>query len=117
MNYSYTHQEFARHLKKFYNINEQDVLSNPENYLGPNYREILNQWFYLDSLSSEQKSAFWDRYSSLNRETYVKAHDTARKLAEEVIAFKFVDHLTARDWELMASHLYIERGIPFTFLP
>jgi hypothetical protein len=117
MNYSKTHKRFASYLNRFYNINEQDVLEHSENYLGPNYKELLNYWFYRDSLSAKQWNVYWDRVDSLNNETLKKAHSTAEELAKEVIDPRFVDYIWVLDEELIASHLYIERGIPFTFLP
>jgi hypothetical protein len=51
MNYSIHHKIFACDLKNHCRINEQDALDNPANYLGPNYKEVLNLWFYCDSLS------------------------------------------------------------------
>jgi hypothetical protein len=45
MNYSKIHQQFAER------IDDNRVLEYPENYLGPNYKTVLNYWWYLDSLS------------------------------------------------------------------
>jgi len=44
MNYSKIHQRFQR---KFPNEN---ILTSPEQFLGPNYETVLNYWWYLDSL-------------------------------------------------------------------
>jgi hypothetical protein len=117
MNYSESHKWFASELNEYYNINEQDVLNNPENYLGPNYKEVLNFWFYRDSLSAKQWNVYWDRVDSLDYETLRKACSTAKELVKEVIDPRFVYYLYPIEWELIASHLYIERGIPFTYLP
>jgi hypothetical protein len=57
------------------------------------------------------------RFWSLDYETRDKAHSTATELAEEVIDPRFVYYLYPIELELIASHLYIERGIPFTFVP
>jgi hypothetical protein len=117
MNYSERHKRFVSNLNCYHNINQQDVLDHPENYLGPNYKELLNYWFYRDSLSSEQWNVYWDRVYSLDIETRTKADSTAEELAEEVIDPRFVEYLYTKELELISSHLYIERGIPFTFLP
>jgi hypothetical protein len=117
MNYSKIHKWFASNLTCIHNINKQDVLDNLENYLGPNYKEVLNFWLYWDSLSDEKWNVYWDRVDSLNNETRGMAHSTATELAEEVIDPRFVYYLYPIEWELIASHLYIERGIPFTFVP
>jgi hypothetical protein len=116
MNYSERHKRFASDLNRYHNINEQDVLDHPENYLGPNYKEVLNLWFYRDSLSGEQWEVYMNRFWSLNFETLNKARSTAEELAKEVIDPRFFKHIGIGELELIASHLYIERGIPFTFL-
>jgi hypothetical protein len=117
MIYSKSHKGFASDLNRFYNINKQDVLDNLENYLGPNYKEVLNFWLYWDSLSDEKWNVYWDRVDSLDDETLTKARSIAIELVKEVIDPRFVDYLYPIEWELIAAHLYIERGIPFTFLP
>jgi hypothetical protein len=117
MIYSKSHKGFASELNEYYNINQQDVLEHPENYLGPNYKELLNYWFYCDSLSDEQLDVYFNRVDSLDYDTRHKARSTAIELAKEVIDPRFVDYLPCDELELIASHLYIERGIPFTFVP
>jgi hypothetical protein len=117
MNYSKIHKWFASLFKYFPNTNEQDVLNNPENYLGPNYKEVLNYWFYCESLSYEQWNVYCNRFRILDVETRHKARSTAIELAKEVIDPRFVECLYTIEQELIASHLFIERGIPFTFLP
>jgi hypothetical protein len=62
MNYSERHKGFANSLTLYYSINKQDVLDYPEKYLGPNYKEVLNWWFYCDSLSHEQLVVYWSRW-------------------------------------------------------
>ena len=120
MNYSFLHKHYAACLNYVHNINEQNVLDHPENYLGPNYKEVLNFWFYWESLSDEQKSVYWERWWTLDHETWKKARKTAVELAKEVIDPRFVRKFCGSfgvEPELIAAHLYIERNIPFTFLP
>jgi hypothetical protein len=116
MNYSEHHKEFASVLSFYTNINEQDVLDQPENYLGPNYKELLNYWFYEESLSEERRNVYWNRVDSLDNETLNKARSIAIELAEEVIDPRIVDYIWHVELEIIVAHLYIERGIPFTFL-
>jgi hypothetical protein len=116
MIYSKSHKGFASQLNRYHSINEQDVLDHPENYLGPNYKEVLNFWFYRDSLSAKQLNVYWDRVDSIDVKTWNKARSIAIELAKEVIDPRFVNNLPCDELELIASHLYIERGIPFTFL-
>jgi hypothetical protein len=116
MNYSERHKQFASQLNRYHNVNQQDVLEHLENYLGPNYKELLNYWFYWDSLSVDQWRVCYKRKKTLDFETLHKACSTAKELAKEVIDPRFVKYLYTNELELIASHLYIERGIPFTFL-
>ncbi len=117
MNYSKRHKIFAYDLNVYHNINKQDVLENPEKYLGPNYKEVLNFWFYWDSLSYEQNSVISQRCHNINSQTFSKALKIAKELALEVIDPRFVKDLYFEELELVAAHLYLERNIPFTFLP
>jgi hypothetical protein len=112
MNYSESHKDFATLLTDYHNINYQDVLEHPEDYLGPNYKELLNFWFYWDSLSDDQQYSIV-RYHHI----YIEARELAEKLASEVIDPRFIEYFWDEEWEIIASHLYIERSIPFTFIP
>ena len=85
--------------------------------MGPNYREVLNYWFYWESLCGGQKIVYWERWWALDGGTHDKANKIARELAKEVIDPRFVDYLGEMTLELISAHLYIERNIPFTFLP
>ena len=46
---SRTHREFSRI------IDDRSSLVNPEIFLGPNYKEVLNFWLYLDDLTFENR--------------------------------------------------------------
>jgi hypothetical protein len=117
MIYSRRHKGFAWYLNIRYNINKQDVLDHPENYLGLNYKEVLNFWFYWDSLSEERRNVYWNRVGSLDDETWRKVHSNAIELVKEVIDPRFVSRLTEVELELIAASLYIERCISFFYLP
>lgn len=56
---SKTHQEFSRCLE------DPRVLTNPEKFLGPNYKEVLNFWLILEELSEEQLKELITRYMDL----------------------------------------------------
>jgi hypothetical protein len=118
MSHSKLHKQFAYSLNDVYSINEQDVLDYPEKYLGPNYREVLNFWFYRESLYYKQWKVYDKSRISLDYESRVKAHNTAEELASEVIDPRFIDFLYGElTCEVTAAHFYLERNIPFTFLP
>ena len=116
MNYYFLHKHFAYRLNRDLNINEQDVLKYPESYLGPNYKEVLNFWVYWESLSPEQWEVYWDRYHRLDHHSHTEKRKFAKKLAAEVIDPRFVSYIGPEELEIIAAHLYLERGIPFTFL-
>ncbi len=117
MNYSENHKFFAWRLNhENYNINKQDVLDYPEQYLGPNYKELLNYWFYLKSMSNEQWKKYNERLSELPSQTRLDAYKIAKELASEVVDTKCLEYFCDEEWEIIAAHLYLERGIPFTFL-
>jgi len=56
---STTHQKFADQL------GDQTALEYPERFLGPNWKDFLNFWIYLDTLSAEKRKIVSKRYSAL----------------------------------------------------
>jgi hypothetical protein len=118
INFPYSYKNFADFLKYKHDIDKQDVLNYPENYFGPNYKEVLNYWFYRESFSEEQRNAYLDLYWKLDYQTRSKGQKIAKKLASEVIDPRVVGCIWDEPIkEIIATHLYIERNIPFTFLP
>jgi hypothetical protein len=128
MTYSKTHQRFSERL------NQPDVLTNPEKYLGPNYQDILNFWIYLDTLSDEKKEEMKDRFLALDFNVRIAAGNAAGNAADGVIGWKFkvaawfaawyaVYDVTKRDvfgwatWEIIGHHKLIEQNKTPTFLP
>jgi hypothetical protein len=59
MKISKIHQGFANRLYP------QDALNHPENFLGPNWREVINFWLYLDTLTEDQLRVAQKRYFAL----------------------------------------------------
>jgi hypothetical protein len=125
MTYSKIHQAFSERL------NNPDVLTNPEKYLGPNYQDVLNFWIYLDTLSDEEKGEISQRYCALDDNVRDTAFVAARDAAEEVVGneFRYAAWCAAYDvtgWglvfgnatvELIAHHKLIEQNQTPTFLP
>jgi len=93
----------------------QDVLTNPEKYLGANYQEVLRFWDHLDTLSSEEieaaKKTYWDLDSEVRH--------SARRIANlySVAPASSVPEIDFATWELVGYHKLMERGIPLTFIP
>jgi hypothetical protein len=77
-NYSKTHHNFAE------NTCNLEVLDNPEKYLGPNYASVLNFWWYLETLTSEQLKKFEIKYrNGQHDERYM----TLRNYSENVCGY------------------------------
>jgi hypothetical protein len=118
MKISKTHQRFANR------IHNQRALRHPDEFLGPNWKDVLNFWLYLDTLSPAQLP---------NNDNDNELADLADSLkfcegaAEETIgednyyeAYWAPPHgfVTRRaTTELIASHKILEQGKPLTFVP
>jgi hypothetical protein len=88
MKISKAHQNFADHL------DDQTALEYPEYFLGPNWKDVLNFWIYLDTLSVEEcKTIFMSYHAS---------HDGSQK----ALSWK-----AARD---TISHLYVDKSVTAT---
>jgi hypothetical protein len=59
-------------------LNNPDALKNPKKYLGPNWKNVLNFWFYLDTLSKRDKIKISERYWASN-----SAIDAAKEIIGE----------------------------------
>jgi predicted double-glycine peptidase len=77
-------------------IIKQDVLTHPENYLGPNWEEVINFWLYLDNLSYDQLRVVYDRYLTLSDEEWnrasVKTFDAAEATTRYYLSAKSSAH-------------------------
>jgi hypothetical protein len=81
MKISKIHQNFADR-QLYY----QRALENPEEYLGPNWKDVLNFWIYLDTLSFEQFETVRMLYLKLNGYyEWRLARNTAREVTSESI--------------------------------
>ena len=79
---SKTHKSFSKRL------NNPRVLTNPEEFLGPNYKDVLKFWMILDELSEEQLRVIEDRYDAFineNHSKWSKATDLACEASWEVV--------------------------------
>jgi hypothetical protein len=107
MKISKTHKEFADDLK------DQTALEYPERFLGPNWKNVLNFWIYLDTLSDEDFDIVTKRYLDLDADARVSAWDNAFKATEATICDDYVyviwysagiDASVYATLELIASH-------------
>jgi hypothetical protein len=111
------------------------ALENPEEYLGPNWMDVLNFWIYLDTLSFEQFETVRMLYLKLSGYyEWRLACNTAREVTSESITLSVYAsalasgpagaaaeqvhpwHLIGRECaaratlELIGSHKILERG-------
>jgi hypothetical protein len=118
MKISKTHQSLSDYL------NNPEVLTNPEPFLGPNWETVLRFWLYYESLTEVQKNELIRRWRAIDYDTYNRAWELARNAAVEVIgrdnwlAVLYVTSFpTAFTYELITMHLLFERGHQLTFVP
>jgi hypothetical protein len=117
MTYSKIHQAFSERL------NQPDVLTDPGKYLGPNWKDVLNFWIYLDTLSVEEKNEISVRYWALGSKVRNSAWIASRNVAIEVVGWEFrivawdaALNVTGRvvfgeaTEELIAHHKLLEQG-------
>jgi len=77
MKISTAHQRFADQL------DDQTALEYSERFLGPNWKNVLNFWIYLDSLSVEDFDIVTKRYWALDRFYRVSVENNAFKAAKD----------------------------------
>jgi hypothetical protein len=122
MKISKPHQRFANIL------NNQRVLSHPEEFLGPNWKEVLNFWIYLDTLSDEQLDIAEDRYEEAPSDDLDIVDNVARETLNACsagVTYFFISNCTY--WsvhghlgglatrELIGAHMLLKQGKPLTF--
>jgi hypothetical protein len=128
MKISKIHQNFAD------NLNTHRALSHPEEFLGPNWKEVLNFWIYLDNLSDEQLDIAEDRFNEapLDDLDIVDIVDNAAwetfdvcsvgvGVSPYVIASSINCDLDRADYkttlELIGAHKILEQGKPLVLVP
>ena len=127
MNISKAHKRFSELL------NNPEVLTNPEEFLGPNFEAVLNFWLWIDGLSRDQwetiRCSSWDFYNN-QRSEWLKARDEAIKASNETIGWKFACIAADAAWdvygyyaacyatrELIGMHKILEQQKPLLFIP
>jgi hypothetical protein len=75
---SVAHSIFLRRINDSEEGSPQEVLSNPEKYLGPNWVKVLDFWVYLDTLTEEQLKAVAHRGNALGYDGWSFAGDKVR---------------------------------------
>ena len=85
MKISKSHKRFSERLSN------RRVLSNPEEFLGPNYKAVLNFWLRLDDLTVGQWETIYSCYSDLHYSEWDKATDEAWDASIETIGLGFAN--------------------------
>jgi hypothetical protein len=124
MTYSKPHKRFADRL------NNQRALEHPEEFLGSNWKDVLNFWWFLDGLSEEQRKIVRQRDWALDAAARVAAYDAAAAAydaaaaaydaaydAYDAAAYASGNTAGYATLELIGSHRLLEQGKPLTFLP
>ena len=125
MKISKSHKRFSERLS------EPRVLTNPEEFLGPNYKAVLNFWSILDDLTKDQWETIKGRYLDFYDKQYSewdKTTDEAIKASYETIGRYFTDNAALAAWndyysyaalhatrELIGIHLLLDQQKPLTF--
>jgi hypothetical protein len=66
-------------------LEDPDVLTNPEPFLGPNWETVLRWWLYEESLTDEQYVGVFERYNSIDDNLWRDNYDLVENAAKEVI--------------------------------
>ena len=119
MNYSTAHLKLSEHLKC------PDVLTDPQDFLGPNYETIINFWWYMDSLAKDQREEVNSRYLVIDFNIWhlaaQLANSAAKSAVNDLIRISTGDVITRvggyATYELMGMHKLFERGKSLTFVP
>jgi hypothetical protein len=128
--YSTTHHRYAG------NMANDEVLSHPEDFLGPNYKAVLNFWMFLDSLSVEQWKEVERRDGDMEvhivEDASEDAADSVRKMLPDFLIGQnknsrfdlfYGSNIGAPDtaWdatlELIGMNNLLEEGKSLTFVP
>jgi hypothetical protein len=116
MKISNTHQRLSNFL------NNPEVLTNPEPFLGPNWETVLRFWLFYESLTFAQSVELY-RWCGFDEDARTLAKALARNAAVEVIgtdnwlAVWWVSPFQPLSFEIIALHKLKEKGIQPTFLP
>jgi hypothetical protein len=118
MKISNTHQALSKEL------NNPEVLTNPEPFLGPNWETVLRWWLYYESLTVEHRNELDFRYEDIGYVTRIRVWDLAEDAVIEVIGWDnwravcdVAPYPELITYELISMHLLFERGHSLTYVP
>jgi hypothetical protein len=123
MNYSKAHQRFSTELQN------PEALTNPQDFLGPNYETVLNFWWTMDSLTETQWKEVVRRYDALDLAAYDAALSAAWSAAWDAAGYaagsaaRYAACYAAGSaagsatYELMGMHTLLNDGKTLLFVP
>ena len=105
MYYSKAHQNFSNKLQN------QEALTNLQDFLGPNYQTVINFWWFMDGLTEDQWNEVARRYAALDY--------AALDYAALDYAAAYAAGVAARDatYELISMHTLLNDGKELAFVP
>lgn len=119
MTYSRIHQRFAAE------FGNSKVLTNPEEFLGPNYETVLNFWKFAGSLEEEVQKEIMEKfrtkrpYLTLINSLCDKVRERIR-MPPEIIFQVCSPHgytIARATYEIILMDQLLEEGYKMTFLP
>jgi hypothetical protein len=119
MNYSKAHQNFSAELQN------PEALTNPQDFLGPNYETVLNFWWTMDSLTETQWNEVARRYRALDSAAGDAASSAAGSAAWSAAGYAAgyaawsaaLDAAGDATWELIGMHTLLNDGRDLLFVP
>ena len=97
---------------------EDAILTYPQDYFGPNYRDLLNFWVYYETLSDYQLGEVWKKIWEMDTDTWGQARALLRKLSDQSDWFKVsLGSMSAVEMEICFAHIILEQGESLVFLP
>ena len=103
MNYSKAHQNFSTKLQN------PEVLTNPQDFLGPNYETVINFWLYMDNLTKDQWKEVARRWSAAWSAAWYAAGSAAGDAAWSAARYA--------TYELIGMHTLLNDGKDLLFVP
>jgi hypothetical protein len=115
MNYSTTHKRFGEL------SSNAEALTNPQDFLGPNYETVLNFWWTIDSLTETQWKEVVRRYRALDpaawSATWSAAGYAAGSAAGYAAGYAAGSAAGYATYELMGMHTLFNDGKTLLFVP
>jgi hypothetical protein len=78
-------------LLRLIDSSQHEVLSDPKKYLGSNWEKVLEFWWYIDTLSDEEKKKISRRYLALDPALRDSTRDVSIVAATQELGWKFRD--------------------------